>query len=129
MKKPRFLKKGDVILVVAVAVALLLFWGVSRFLYPPAENGVAEITVNGKPHGTYPLDKEVSFTVQDENGGYNRVEIKNGEVRIADADCPDRLCVRQGAISHKGETIVCLPHGLIITVCDGANGDVDFITG
>ncbi|MFR5116202.1 MAG: NusG domain II-containing protein [Eubacterium sp.] len=26
------------------------------------------------------------------------------------ADCPDKLCVNQHAISSNGETIVCLPN-------------------
>ena len=35
------------------------------------------------------------------------------------ADCPDKLCVNQHAISSNGETIVCLPNKVVVEVEDG----------
>ena len=43
---------------------------------------------------------------------------------MIDADCNDLVCVRSfGAISKPGETILCLPHKLIVEVrsTDGIN--------
>ena len=51
-----------------------------------------------------------SFTVQ--NNGFNVVEVENGKIRVTDADCPDKLCIKQ---SESGTfPIVCLPHRLVI---------------
>ena len=44
---------------------------------------------------------------------------------MKDADCPDRLCVKQGSISKNGESIVCLPHKVIVTVTGGDGADYD----
>jgi hypothetical protein len=32
------------------------------------------------------------------------------------ADCPDKLCIRQGIVSRSGERIVCLPNRVSITI-------------
>ena len=53
--------------------------------------------------------------------------ISNKMASVSDADCPDRLCVRQKAISRKGESIICLPHKLVILIESMEEGDVDAI--
>lgn len=50
----------------------------------------------------------------------NVCEIKNGEVRMTDADCPDHLCMKQKAVDSTGGTIVCLPNKVVI---EGEKGD------
>ena len=55
--------------------------------------------------------------------GYNLLEIKDGAASITSADCPDGLCVKQKAISKQGESLICLPHKLVITV-EGAEENV-----
>ena len=47
---------------------------------------------------------------------------------MAEADCPDRLCVRRGPVRYAGETIICLPHKLVVTVRSGLSG-YDAVTG
>ena len=42
--------------------------------------------------------------------------IKDGEVYMQEADCPNQICVHHAPISHKGETIVCLPNRIIIEI-------------
>ena len=42
--------------------------------------------------------------------GSNVVLLENGRISIVQADCPDKLCVEQGAITTGGVPIVCLPH-------------------
>ena len=42
--------------------------------------------------------------------------IKEGEAYMQEADCPNQICVRHSPISHKGETIVCLPNRVIIEI-------------
>jgi len=49
-------------------------------------------------------------------GGKNIVEIKSGAVSVIEADCPDKICIRRGAIKNVGETIACVPHKLLIEI-------------
>ena len=61
--------------------------------------------------------------------GYNLIEIGDEKVRVIEADCPDKLDVKQGYISKPGETIVCLPNRLIIEI-KGENGEneIDYLS-
>lgn len=69
-------------------------------------------------------------------GGTNRLEIRDGEAFLTDADCPDRLCVHMGKIRYDGQTIVCLPHKVIVAIEGGekeplpdGGGEVDIVAG
>lgn len=42
--------------------------------------------------------------------------IKEGEAYMQEADCPNQICVHHSPVSHKGETIVCLPNRVIIEI-------------
>lgn len=44
----------------------------------------------------------------------NVVEIANGRIRMAAAECPDQLCVQMGELNHAAMPIVCLPNHLTI---------------
>ena len=57
---------------------------------------------------TYILD------VEGKEGGHNRIEIRQGSIGIIWADCPDKLCVRQGFIHNASIPITCLPNSLVI---------------
>ncbi len=48
--------------------------------------------------------------------GSNTIKIEGGGVTVTDADCPDGYCVSHVKISNEGETIVCLPHRLVIKI-------------
>ena len=48
--------------------------------------------------------------------GKNIIEVRDGSIAVVEADCPDRLCVKAGRLSHPGETAACLPHGLLLEV-------------
>ncbi|MBR1763831.1 MAG: NusG domain II-containing protein [Ruminococcus sp.] len=54
------------------------------------------------------------------NGSRNTVEIKDGKIRICEADCPDRVCVHTGWLTSD-IPIVCLPNRLVIEYADGAS--------
>ncbi len=59
-------------------------------------------------------------------GGSNTIEIKDGRVRMKDADCPDRICMRQGWIERSGEAITCLPNRIVVEVAGEAE-DIDVV--
>lgn len=56
------------------------------------------------------------YVYKNQNGNYNKVKIKGDKVAIIDANCQDQICVRRGWISQPGQTIVCLPHKLLIEI-------------
>lgn len=66
----------------------------------------------------FPLNEDTLYTVSNELGT-NTIVIENGMAFVIDADCPDKLCEKQSAISLPGEMIICLPHKLIVEVRDG----------
>lgn len=56
------------------------------------------------------------------------VEEKDGAVYVASSDCPNQDCVHSGAISRAGQSIVCLPARVAVTL-EGAASDYDLIAG
>lgn len=69
------------------------------------------------------VEESYTLTFEDERGT-NTVLVEPGRIRIAEADCPDQVCVNQGFISNGTVPIVCLPHRLIVEIV-GAEGDLD----
>jgi len=83
-----------------------------------------EIQVQGNVAGIYSLEKDQIIDLKT-----NRIRISNGKAYIEAADCPDKLCIRQGAICRKGEAIVCLPHQIVVEVKeDNKDTEIDAYT-
>lgn len=109
--------------------ALFIFGLALTFcIYYFSENGSEiRITVDGQLYGVYDLreDQEIDVTLDE---GKNVIVIENGEVRMKMADCPDGLCMHQGAVSRDKQTIVCLPHKLVVEVVGGKVQEYDAIS-
>ena len=85
-----------------------------------------EITQNGNVIAEYSLLQNGEYPLLD---GKNILIIENGEAYLREADCPDKVCVKTGRISHVGESIICLPNRLAITVRGDSDPDApDFIS-
>lgn len=116
--------KNDILLILALLVLAGAVYGILRLTREPGNE--AAVTVDGQLVLTVPLTREATVTVGENRGFRNVVEVSGGRVRVLDADCPDRLCVRQGWIRYSGESIVCLPHKLVVTV-RGSEHDLDAV--
>ncbi len=112
--------KNDIVLICALLLLALAAWGALRLTKKPG--GEAVVNVDGQTVAVLPLSEDTVLTVGADRGFTNIVEVSGGRVRVTEADCPDRLCVRQGWVSREGESVVCLPHKLIVTVRGGKNG-------
>ena len=62
------------------------------------------------------LKNDTEFDVSGYQGGTNHIVIQDNAVYMPDADCPDKLCVHTGTIHKTGETIVCLPHRVVVEI-------------
>ena len=125
VEKPRFLKRGDMWLFSALlllAAALFVF----HFAAPKTAGAAVKITVNNQTVKVLPLSKESTYTVETDEG-YNVVVIENGCAVVREADCKNHICVKSRAIARTGESIVCLPHKMTVTVVGDEPPAVDFV--
>lgn len=51
------------------------------------------------------------------------------EVMVASSDCPGQDCVHTGAITRSGQSIVCLPARISITLTGGTAAGPDAVIG
>ena len=68
------------------------------------------------------IEYEIKTGKNDEN--YNVLVIKDGKASIVDADCPDGICEDYIPVCYVGETIICLPHKVVIEIV-GDNTDME----
>lgn len=114
------MKKADYILVaVTVAVAgilLVLLYGVNS-----ASGAYVQIEIDGAVTETLPLDTDSVFEIITDGGGENLLVIENGQAKVTEANCPDGICKNHSEIHRNGESIICLPHRVVITVVNEAD--------
>ena len=75
------------------------------------------------------IKKDQIYQIPEENGT-NVMQIKDGKVTMKKADCKDQICADHKAIEKSGETIVCLPHKVVIEIQseDGKEQELDGVT-
>lgn len=76
------------------------------------------IEVNGEEYKkvTFTNDNKKRYLEIKTKYGYNKLEIQNEKIKVIEADCPDKLDVKQGFIEETGSMIVCLPNRLVIEI-------------
>lgn len=118
--------RNDVLLVavlLALAGALALFLLLNR-----QDGGYVSVQVDGEVLMELPLNEDTEL-VLGEGEHTNTLIIRDGTAQVIEASCPDQVCVRQGAVRYEGESIVCLPHKLVISIEGGQKNGVDGATG
>lgn len=119
--------RNDVILVFSIlALALTAFL---VFKACAKEGSRVIITVDGEVYRSLPLNTDaVIDVITGEKGEYkNTVTVKDGRVSVSYANCPDGICEKHREIRYEGESIVCLPHKLAVTVKGSAEEGVDIV--
>lgn len=121
--KKSLIKPWDLIIIAVLILVSFIPIGIFAFQqHAQAENSVsyqAVLKVDGKEIKTFDLEKNAksyTYKYSAPDGDYNLIEVDGNRIHIREANCRDQLCVRQGWISSAGQTIVCLPHKLVIEV-------------
>jgi hypothetical protein len=118
LSKPSALTRRSIIVGVGLlAVSLIAQAGVTLF-GKLREGQVAQVTDGEGAVFSMPLDVDGRIEVTTGLGS-NTIEVSDGQIRVVDASCTGKDCVHQGAISSPGQTIVCLPHRLVIKIEEG----------
>lgn len=108
---------ADFIVVGVVLLSAALIW-----LYPTlSETGVTATVTQEGVMKTVSLKKDCEIELKNAT-----LQIKDGKISITKSQCPDLVCVKTGAISREGQSIVCVPNKIVVTV--GKGQDVDAIS-
>lgn len=107
-------KRNDRILIGSILIVIVGLLAVTLILTRKRGN-TAVVTVDGTVILEQALTQDCSIPIQT-GMGYNQFQIQNGVASVVEADCRDQICVEHKGISNKGETIVCLPHKLIVEI-------------
>jgi hypothetical protein len=123
--------KNDIILVAALLTVILI---VGAFvLIFRKEGNMVKVTVDGQIFGTYSLNKNQTVEIKTERG-YNLLVIENGKAYVKEASCPDGICSSDKPISYTGESIICLPNKVVVSIengdgtNNGNNGGIDIVS-
>ena len=108
--------RNDVIFIVVLLLVVTTL-GLCFYLFR-GEGDMVVVTVDGKQYGTYSLTEDVRGEIRTgaEAEELNVLVIKDGQAYVEKATCPDGICAGHKPISREGESIVCLPHKVVITV-------------
>lgn len=113
-------RRNDVIFIAALLAAVMLL-GAGMYFFR-GDGDTVTVTVDGALYGTYPLTVDTAVDIPTD-GGYNRLVVRDGAAFMDAADCPDGICAAHHPISRNGESIVCLPHKVVVTVITADSGD------
>lgn len=88
------------------------------FFFLRGEGNTVTVTVDGELFGTYSLSEDTTVEIRtgDDGEELNLLIIRDGVAYVETATCPDGICAAHKPISRDGESIVCLPHKVVITV-------------
>lgn len=112
-----------------VVVLLLLIGIVGSFLvYRRPDTELVEIVQDEEVLHRINLSQAEDQTIKVEyEGRVNKIEIKDHQIHMLEAECPDHTCINMGWLDSTAP-IVCLPNHLVIRFA-GAGDDLDVIVG
>lgn len=118
------IRKADIILVL---VLLLVAAAAGIFMLAVRDTGGEAVVLrDGQEILRLPLSEDAEQVIT-EGEDSNTVVIQDGAASVTQANCPDKVCVHTGEIRYEGQTIVCLPHKLVVKIEGGEEQEVDAV--
>ena len=123
-------KKHRISIIVVASLLLLsltalLIFSLTRVEGADVPTAAVEITVDGEIVATYSLFDDGTYVL---NGGTNAIIIEGARVYMIHSECPDHTCERTGKIKYVGQSIICLPNKLSVTIVGESEDAVDFVS-
>lgn len=122
----RRIGRNDLIFIAVLAVVVLGIAG-AFYLRQGGQGAEVTVTVDGEVYGTYSLSEAQEVPIIIDGVTANLLVIAENQADMTEADCPDKLCVHQKAISKTNETIVCLPNKVVVQVVGSEESGFDSI--
>ena len=111
MRKNKVL--NDIFLAFGIIVIALIIFLI--FKLNLKQGNIVKITIDNQVKDCYNINNDTKVFIKD-GKNINTLVIKDGKAYISEANCPDKICVAHREISKTGETIVCLPHRLVVEI-------------
>ncbi len=127
----KLMTKADTKLLLAIILLSLFVFALLKFYATvlPTERQVV-IKVSGEVVKKISLQEGThlqKITIEGKKGPAI-IEIKGWKVRMVEAFCPDKLCVKQGWISNPGQSIICVPNEVVLYFDAAEANFIDAIT-
>ena len=123
--KPKLIRKYRMDIIVISSLLLISLLVLLVVNLTKQEGAYAEVTLDGQTVAKYPLSIDGTYPL---NNGTNVLVIENGVAYMSYSTCPDHICENTGRVKYVGQTIVCLPNRLTITVVGTSDQSVDFVS-
>ena len=108
--------RNDIFLISVVLTVAIL--GIVLLSFLRNEGKSVTVSVDGEFFGQYSLfeDREIEIASGENRDKRNLLVISEGVAYVREADCPNHDCVRVRGISSEGETIICVPNRVVISI-------------
>ena len=120
IEKMRTGQNRKAVYIVAALCALLFLGGIGGMIWNLTRSHGRQVEILQDGKILYTLDlaqaEDQTFTVT-YGGRSNEIEIRDHQIRVKAADCPDQICVHMDWL--EAAPIVCLPNRLSIQYTDG----------
>ena len=120
MDNKEFAKKHNIRndLILIICILLIAAAGLMYLNFFRTPGNMVSVSIDGTEYGVYSLSQDITEDIYsgDNNQNHNRLVISNGKAYMETATCPDGICVSHKPVFRDGESIVCLPNRVVITV-------------
>ena len=100
------------------STAVLSCDGVELSVISLPESGTTYYLVRRTKQGVS-VEKYTGYPELPTAEAFNLFAITDGSVKMEAADCKDQICVHHRPILSVGESVICLPHRLVVEITDG----------
>lgn len=109
--------KKQVNLVLVLALGALCLWAGWKLLFPAARGQTATVRQENEVLLTIQLPEREEQEYSLRPWGIDMtIEVSRNRVRVSHSDCPDHICVNTGWLELSGQTAICMPNRVTVTL-------------
>ena len=118
------IKRSDLILITGILAASAVVFAVNTALLEPG--ATVKVVAGRDVYGIYELTEDRELRIE-AGGDFNVIEVSGGTAKMKEASCANGDCLRQHAAGMAGQSIVCLPNKILITIEGYNENDIDSV--
>lgn len=115
MENRKMITKKESMIILFIIIVSFLSIIIFNIVRPGGKKVIISIDGTRIDEVSLSIDKTYKYNT---GNGYNVIEIKDMKVKVIESDCKNHNCVNHKGISKVGDTIICLPHKLVVEIID-----------